>query len=92
MPWECTSIIVREEVHSNGGCTLYICILGATPVDNPLASEEVDWTFFLRVGDCTGLLGVTIESISTSEISTRYWKGEQEAVAAAARRGTQHYT
>jgi len=39
---------------------------------------------FLRVGDCTGLLGVTVESISSGEIGTRHWTGEQGAVEVVA--------
>ena len=34
-----------------------IQILGATAFDNLLASDEVAETFFLRLGDCTGMLG-----------------------------------
>jgi len=67
MPWECTWITAREETRSKGGCTSYIQILGATAIDNQLASEEVVWTFFLRVGVHIGLLGVTMESISIGE-------------------------
>jgi len=42
-------------------------ILAATAVDNLLASEKVVGTFFLRVGDCTGLLRATFEGISEDE-------------------------
>jgi len=69
---------------ANTSCTSYIQILGATAIDNLLASEQVVWTFFLRVGDCTGLLGVTVESISSGEIGTRHWTGEQGAAAVVA--------
>jgi len=44
------------------------------------------------VGDYTGLLGMTVESISWGKIGTRQWMGKQGAVAAMARRGTQGYT
>jgi len=74
----------REEARSEGGCTSYIHLLGATAIDNLLASEQVVWTFFLRVGDCTGLLGVTVESISSGEIGTRHWTGEQGTAAVVA--------
>jgi hypothetical protein len=84
MPRECTWITAREEACSEGGCTSYIQILGATAIDDLLASEQVVWTFFLRVGDCTGLLGVTVESISSGEIGTRHWTGEQGAAAVVA--------
>jgi len=72
MPWKGIWIIVRKEVHSNGGCTLYIYILGATAIHNLLGSEEINWTLSVRVGDCTELLGVTIGSISTGVMSIRY--------------------
>jgi len=67
------------EAHSEGACMSYMKILGATPIDDRLASEEVICTFFLTVGDCTGLLGVTLESISGGEIETRHYTGEQGA-------------
>jgi len=44
-----------------------IQILGATAFDNLLASDQVIWTFFLRVGDCTRLLGATVEGITDGE-------------------------
>jgi len=44
-----------------------IPILGATAFDNLLASDQVIWTFFLRVGDCTRLLGATVEGITDGE-------------------------
>jgi len=86
MPRECTWITAREDACSEGGGTSYILILGATAIDDLLASEQVVWTFFLRVGDRTGLLGVTVESISSAEIGTRHWTGEQGAEAATARK------
>jgi hypothetical protein len=86
MPRECTWITAREEARSEGGCTSYIQILGATAIDDLLASEQVVWTFFLRVGVRIGLLGVTVESISSGEIGTRHWTGEQGAAAATARK------
>ena len=75
-----------EEAHSEEGCTLYIQILGAMAIDDLLASEQVVWTFFSRVEDCTGLLEVTVESISSGELGTRHWTGEQGAAVAAARK------
>ena len=50
MPRECTWITAREEACSEGGCTSYIQLLGATAIDDLLASEQVVWTFFIRVG------------------------------------------
>jgi len=85
MPRECTWITGREEACSEGGGGVPdIQILGANAFDNQLASEEVVWTFFLRVGVRIGLLGVTVESISSGEISTRHWTGEQGAAEATA--------
>jgi len=85
MPRECTWITAREEACSEeGGGVPDILILGATALDDQLASEEVVWTIFLRVGVLIGLLGVTVESISSGEIGTRHWTGEQGAVAVVA--------
>jgi len=82
MPRECTWIMARGEVWSEeGGGVPDILILAANAVDDLLASEEVVWMFFLKVGVCIGLLGVTVESISSGEIGTRHWPGEQEAAA-----------
>jgi hypothetical protein len=67
MPRECTSITARVEARSERGCNSYIPIFGSTAIDDQLASEEVVWTFFLRVGVHIGLLAVTVESISTGE-------------------------
>jgi len=38
-----------------------IQLLGATAVDNLIARYEITEAFFLRLGDCTGLLGATVE-------------------------------
>jgi len=68
MPRECTWIMAREEACSEGGGGVpYISILGANAFDNQLASEEVVWTFFLRVGVRIGLLGATVEGITDGE-------------------------
>jgi len=85
MPCECTRITAREEVQSNGDSTSYIQLLAATAIDNLLASEEVGWMFGIRVGVCTGLLEVTVESICDGEIGTRCRTGRQEAAVAAVR-------
>ena len=85
MPRECTWITAREEACSKGGGGVPdILILGTNAFDDQLASEEVVWTFFLRVGVRIGLLGVTVESISSGEIGTRHWTGEQGAAAVVA--------
>ena len=85
MPRECTWITAREEACSEGGSGIPdISILGTNAFDDQLASEEVVWTFFLRVGVRIGLLGVTVESISSGEIGTRHWTGEQGAAAVVA--------
>ena len=58
----------REEACSEGGGGIPdIEILRATAFDDLLASEQVVGTFFLRVGDCTGLLGATMEGITVGE-------------------------
>jgi len=58
----------REEACSEaGGGIPDIQILGATAFDDLLASEQIFGTFFVRVGDCTGLLGVTVEGITEGE-------------------------
>jgi hypothetical protein len=58
----------REEVCSErGGGIPDIQILGATPCDDILASEQVVVPFFLRVGDCSRLLGATVEGITDGE-------------------------
>jgi len=84
MPRECTWITATEEARSEGGWTSCIQILGATAIDDQLASEQVVWTLFLRVGVRIGLLGVTVESISSGEIGTRHWTGEQGAAVVVA--------
>jgi hypothetical protein len=58
----------REEACSEGGSGIPdIQIFGATAFDDLLASEQIVGTFFLRVGDCTGLLGETVEGIIDGE-------------------------
>ena len=85
MPRECTWITAGSKACSGGGGSVpVISILGTNAFDDQLASEEVVWTFFLRVGVRIGLLGVTVESISSVEIGTRHWTGEQGAAAVVA--------
>jgi len=68
MPRECTWITAREEACSEGGGDVPdIQILGANAFDDQLASGEVGWTFFLRVGVRIGLLGATVEGITDGE-------------------------
>ena len=68
MPRECTWITAREEACSEGGGGVPdIQILGANAFDDQLASEEVVWTFFLRVGVRIELLGATVEGITGGE-------------------------
>jgi hypothetical protein len=72
--------MARKEACSEvGGGVPDILMLGANAIDNQLASEEVVWTFFLRVGVRIGLPRVTVESISGREIGSRHWTGEQQA-------------
>jgi hypothetical protein len=85
MPREWNWITARvEECSEACGGVPDIQILLANALDDLLASEEVVWTFFPRVGNCTGLLGVTVESICSGEISTRRWTGEQGAAGVVA--------
>jgi len=64
---ECCWITAREAAHSAGGCTSHNQTLGATTIDDLQASEQVVWTFFLNVGDSTGLQGVTVEGTADGE-------------------------
>jgi len=58
----------REEAWSEGrGSIPDIQILGATAVYYLLAREQVFGTFFLKVGDCSGLLGATVDGITDGE-------------------------
>jgi len=59
-------------------------MLGAHAFHVQQASEEVIWMFFLRMAVPIGLLGVRVESISSGEIGTRHWTGEQGAAAVVA--------
>jgi len=85
MPREYARIPAREKGCSDrGGGVPGILILWATTVLDHLASEEVVWTFFLRVRVRIGVLGVTLESISSGKIGTRHWTGKQGTAAAVA--------
>jgi len=86
MPRECTWMLAKEEACSEEGRGIpEIHFLGATTFDHLPDSEEVVWTFFRRVGDCTRLLWVTVESMSSGDKGTRDWTGNQGAAAATAR-------
>jgi hypothetical protein len=61
------STATEEACSEGGGGIPDIPILGATAFDDILASEQVVGTFFLRVGDCTGLMGATVEGITDGE-------------------------
>jgi hypothetical protein len=57
--------IAREEVCSEGGSGITdIQILVTAALDNQLAREQVVRTCFVRVGDCTGMLGVTVQGFT----------------------------
>ena len=87
MPQECTWITASEGSCSEGGGGVAdINILGANASDDQLASEVGVWAFFLNVAVRIRLLGVTVECISSGEIGTWNWMGEQGAVAATARK------
>jgi hypothetical protein len=80
MPQECTWIMAREEVCSEGGDSdPDMAILGTNAFDNQLPSEEFIWRIFLQVGVHIWLVGVTVESITSGEIGTGHWTGEQRA-------------
>ena len=67
-PGDAPGSTAREEACSEGGSGIPDTqILGATAFDDLLASEQVVGPFFLRVGDCTGLLGATVEGITDGE-------------------------
>jgi len=58
----------RDEACSDRGTGIPdIQTLGATACDNLLPSEQVVVTFFLKVADCTGLLGATVECITDGQ-------------------------
>ena len=58
----------REEACSEGGSGIPdIQRVGATAFDNRLASQQIVEKFFLRVDDCTELLGASVEGISDGE-------------------------
>jgi hypothetical protein len=85
MPRECTGITAWEEACSEGGSGIPdISIVGTNAFDDQLASEQVVWTFLLRVEVRIGLLAVTVESITSGAIGTRHWTGEQGAAAVVA--------
>jgi hypothetical protein len=59
------STVREEECSERDSGITDMQILGITAFDDLLASQQIVGTFFLRVGDCTGLLGATLE-ISTN--------------------------
>jgi len=73
----------KEACCEGGGGNPDIQILGATAIEDLLASEQVIRALFLRVGDCTGLLGATGKvSLMVIKIDPQRWMGEQVAAAA----------
>jgi len=64
--------------------------LGATAFDDLLASDEAIAAFALRIGECTGLLGVTLEDItldSPGNTDPSAGRDEQGAAAVVAAEG-----
>jgi hypothetical protein len=65
-------------------------ILGATAFDDLLASDETIETFALRIAQCSGLLGATMEVTTLEEpgeietINPKRWTSEQGAAAVVA--------
>jgi hypothetical protein len=61
-------ITAREEACSEGrGGVQSIHILGPNAFDDQLASEEIVWTIYLRVGVHIGLLEATMQGITDGE-------------------------
>jgi len=81
MPQECNWITSVVDVDSEGSCTSYIHSVDATVIDNLLASVQTVRTVFLKVVDCTGLLGVAMEGIYGGDVGTRHWMCKQRATA-----------
>jgi len=80
-----SQITIREEEYTNAeGNIPDIQILEATAFVNLLASEEVICTFLIRLGECTGLWAVTMESIWRCEKDINNWMGEKEVVRGVA--------
>ena len=64
-PGNVTGSMARVEACSKRSRSIPdIQILRATAFDDLLASEQVIGLFFQRVGDCTRLLGATMEGIT----------------------------
>ena len=65
-------------------------ILGATAFDNLLGSDETIETFPLQIGDCSGLLGATMEVTTLKDpgeietINPKSWTSKQGAAAVVA--------
>lgn len=65
------------------GCGQDIPTLGATTFDDLLSSDEGVTVFALRIAECTGLLGTTLEDITQDSLGNRDHGagcGEQGAV------------
>jgi hypothetical protein len=52
----------------------YIELLGVTAFNDLLAGEEVVEVIALRIGECTGLLGATMEITTLSGEKPRRWR------------------
>jgi hypothetical protein len=59
-------------------------LLGATAFDHLLASEEVVEAFAIRLGECQGLLGASLEGITEGEGNPRMLNARAGAVAVVA--------
>jgi hypothetical protein len=57
----------KRHVAKDGAGIPAIQILRATAFNSQMATGLVVGTFFLRVGDCTGLLGATMAGITEGE-------------------------
>jgi hypothetical protein len=57
----------RRHVPKEAAVPQVFKILGETAFDDLRANEKVIVTFFRCLGDCTGLLGATVEGITDGE-------------------------
>ena len=80
----------KPKENSEDSPTPDIEILGATAFDDLLASDETIDTFALQIGECSGLLGATME-VTTLEnpgeietINPKHWTSAQGAAAVVA--------
>jgi hypothetical protein len=74
----------RGEGNTNVDPPPDIQLLGATAFDHLLASEEVVEAFAIRLGECQGLLGASLEGITEGEGNPRMLNARAGAAAVVA--------